>query len=146
MDGHLAKPIERERLLKLLAGLTPAAPHLPPAAPPQLPLLRLRGGQVAVQVPGLDPAAARQLLPEFVREVELAAAALRAAPPSEWAGSAQALAGAAAPLGALRLEALADRLHQAALAGQPEAASLHTQALAVAAETLAAVASPQAAA
>ncbi len=150
MDGHVAKPIEREAMLAMLTRVAGGKGgfEAPDAAAGEaiagdlgsLPLLARRGGELTVQVPGLAPAAARQLVPEFVQEIELALGSLRLSPPEGCAKAAHALAGAAATLGAQRLTSAANKLELAAKAGQAElAAALHVETLAVAGATLAAL-------
>jgi signal transduction histidine kinase/DNA-binding NarL/FixJ family response regulator len=146
MDGHLAKPIEREAMLAVLSRVAAGGSGFDavagePAAADQasagLPLLSRRGGELAVLVPGLDPAAARQLVPEFIREIVLALGDLRNSSPAGSAKAAHALAGAAATLGAQRLTSAARNLQAAAQAGQAELAAAHyADTLAVAAATL----------
>lgn len=146
MDGHVAKPIEREAMLAVLGRLaaggsgfdTPLAESGGPSNElGSLPLLLRRAGELAVLVPGLDPAAARQLVPEFIHEIELALHDLRDSAPTASARPAHALAGAAATLGAQRLASAARKLQVAAQSGQGElAAALHTETLAVAGATL----------
>jgi signal transduction histidine kinase/DNA-binding NarL/FixJ family response regulator/HPt (histidine-containing phosphotransfer) domain-containing protein len=146
MDGHLAKPIEREAMLAVLvrlaaggSGFDTATTDAPATADDLagLPLLTRRGGELTVLVPGLDPAAARQLVPEFIHEIALALGDLRGNSPSGSARAAHALAGAAATLGAQRLASAARRLQVAAQAGQVErAATLYAETLAVAEATL----------
>ncbi len=145
MDGHLAKPIEREAMLAALIRLAAGSNGFQAAdgTPGRnddlltLPLLTRRGGELMVQVPGLDLAAARQLVPEFIHEIELALHDLRASPPLASSKAAHALCGAAATLGAQRLASAARKLQVAAQAEQAElAAALHAETLAVADATL----------
>ncbi len=143
MDGHVAKPIEREAMLVALGRLAAGGSGFEAGAGDptgtaddlgRLPLLVRRGTELAVLVPGLDPAAARQLVPEFIHEIELAAADLRNRPPTDCTKAAHALAGAAATLGAQRLTSAARNLQVATQADK--AAALHAETLAVAAATL----------
>ena len=145
MDGHVAKPIEREAMLATLGRLaaggsgfeTSGGAVAAATEADDLPLLFRRGGELTVLVPGLDPAAARQLVPEFIHEIELALADLRDSPSGGSARAAHALAGAAATLGAQRLADVSRKLQVAAQSGQAEpAAALHAETLAVAAATL----------
>ena len=111
MDAHLAKPIEREALIAALGRLTgeaaPPAAATPPAAGrfERIPLLSRRAG-AALEVAGLDPAAAHSLAGEFIRELREAAEQLRGIDgglPDRMVPAAHRLAGAAATLGATRL-------------------------------------------
>ena len=146
MDAHLAKPIEREALVAMLARLTGEAAASPPVtqAPPpglmQTPLLQRRDG-ARLAVPGLDPEAARSLFGEFLRELQAGAEALRQADPSvpeRLVPAAHRLAGAAATLGAARLAMVARRLQGEASRITPEEAMRQREAvLAVTAETIA---------
>ena len=130
MDAHLAKPIEREALMAALGRLTgEAPPAAAPAAPPgpdsfdHIPLLSRRT-DTALEVPGLDPDAARSLAAEFLREMREAAEQLRGTDdgmPDRMAAAAHRLASAAATLGAARLAAAARQFQADARRLPPEA-------------------------
>lgn len=146
MDGHVAKPIEREAMLMVLGRVASGGSGFDPPAAEQgsgtsgisdLPLLARRAGELTVMVPGLAPSAARQLVPEFIHEIELALGDLQASDPAASAKAAHALAGAAATLGAQRLASAARKLQVAAQAGQRDlATALQAETLAVAGATL----------
>ena len=137
MDEHVAKPIDRSKLLVVLdrlAGAGPAPsqaagpPHPSTGTAPQpaedsprsasLPLLG-RSAAAMIVVPGLDRSASLALAREFLEEIVAAATALEALPDTAGGALAQPahrLAGAAATLGAERL-AWASRRLQAASSG-----------------------------
>jgi len=95
MDGHLAKPIERDTLLAVVGRLAGDAPTSK-AAPPPASGIAL---PPALVVPGLDAAAAASLAAAFIAEIRAAGTALSAA--ADAAGmiaAAHRLAGAAATL------------------------------------------------
>lgn len=144
MDAHLAKPIEREKLIALLDRLT-AEPGPAGSAGEEfaaLPLLTRASG-IPLAVPGLDPQAARSLAGEFLREIREAAALLRDAAAdavAEMVPAAHRLAGAGATLGASRLVAAARRLQsEARKLPAAEALALRAAVLAIAEETSAAL-------
>jgi CheY-like chemotaxis protein/HPt (histidine-containing phosphotransfer) domain-containing protein len=149
MDAHLAKPIEREALIAALGRLTGEAP--PPAAaalPPEpedferIPLLSRRAG-APLELPGLDPVAARSLAAEFVRELREAAEQLRGIDgslPDRMVPAAHRLAGAAATLGATRLATAARQFQDDARRLPAEAMlRLRRGLLEIAAESIAAL-------
>ena len=150
MDAHLAKPIEREKLLAALASIgsraaAPARTKPSPAAAAMsgqeawadLPLMTRQGTVLTVRVPGLDPVAARRLVPEFILEIERGLEALETCAPLACTRPAHGLAGAAATLGAQRLAAVAQRLVAAAKARDAEKAeSLQAETRNIGAETL----------
>ncbi|MDO9710088.1 PAS-domain containing protein [Paracraurococcus lichenis] len=148
MDAHLAKPIEREALVAVLARLSgevwPAVASAPDAGSfRHIPLFSREAGS-ALAVPGLDAEASRSLAAEFVREMRDATEQLReteAVPAEGMIPSAHRLAGAAATLGAARLTTAARRLMGDARGLTPEgAAALRAATLAIAEETLASLA------
>jgi signal transduction histidine kinase/CheY-like chemotaxis protein/HPt (histidine-containing phosphotransfer) domain-containing protein len=152
MDAHLPKPIDRDALVTALARLTGGAPAATTAPASgsfaRTPLLSHAVG-TALEVPGLDPEAARSLAGEFIREMRDAAAQLQAATPSsveQMISAAHRLAGAAATLGATRLATAARQFQSEARRMTPEAAlALRTVVLDIVAETVAALASEDAA-
>jgi signal transduction histidine kinase len=95
MDGHLPKPIERDRLLSAVGRLAGEAP--PAAAPPApSPGIAL---PPALVVPGLDAAASAALAEAFLAEIRAARTALaEATEPAGMVAAAHRLAGAAATL------------------------------------------------
>jgi len=95
MDGHLAKPIERDRLLSAVGRLAGEAPPaaMPPAPSPGIAL------PPALVVPGLDAAASAALAEAFLAEIRDARTALaEATEPAGMVAAAHRLAGAAATL------------------------------------------------
>lgn len=145
MDGHLAKPIERDKLIAALERLTAPGGGQGAGAGEEfaaLPLLSRTSG-IPLAVPGLDPQAARSLAGEFLREIREATALLREAAAdaaAEMAPAAHRLAGAGATLGASRLVAAARRLQSEARKLPPaEVLALRAAVLAIAEETGAAL-------
>jgi CheY-like chemotaxis protein len=124
MNGHLAKPIERENLLALLGQIAGMAA---PAAPSPAPLLDELAAQPILLrqshplvVPGMDPEALAQLTEEFIEEIRLSLAALAEAMPDQRVAPAHRLAGAAATLGAARLAMAARQLQSCRNPGPTE--------------------------
>ncbi|MDJ0387139.1 response regulator [Roseomonas sp. E05] len=132
MDGHLAKPIDRETLLRMVqrfgeqrgkeADASPLVPAMAPAA-----LLDPEVGKALVS----DLAdAAPAVLQQFVAELENgrdSLAALMATPDTEAIRTAaHRLAGVARTLGAARLSEALDALRQAVAAGEPPLPGLIT--------------------
>ena len=153
MTDHIVKPIDRESLLRKLAGL--AVPARPLAGAPShaagahagLPLLNPGSvGTPRLAIPGLDAEMALRLVPEFLREILTARDDLRQADlrvPSAVAAVAHRLAGSAATLGAERLAAAARgaeiAARQARAEGAPVPATLREDLLGIVAETLVAL-------
>ncbi|TCZ63213.1 PAS-domain containing protein [Roseicella aquatilis] len=147
MDAHIAKPIERETLLAALARVTAAtAPATPAGGLDRLPLLRREAGEVP-GMSGLEPALARSIAGDFVRELRDAARSLReadAASVEQMLRPAHRLAGAAGTLRAPRLAEAAHRFQAEARRASPEAVQrLREGVLSIAEETLAAFAAAE---
>ncbi len=141
MDGHLAKPIDREMLLaavaRLAAGQAAPAPATPaPAAEPQAPLLDM----AALRTLSADLGPTAELvIGEFVAELRLgqqslAEAALATEPP-RLRQAAHRLLGAARTLGARRLSMELEALQADLHAGRDTAEALR-RVRATTAETL----------
>lgn len=145
MDAHIAKPIEREKLIAALERVTAGEAGPAGGASAEfaaLPLLTRTSG-IPLAVPGLDPQAARSLAGEFLQEIRDAAAVLRevaADAVAEMVPAAHRLAGAGATLGASRLATAARRLQaEARKLPAAEVMALRAAVLAIAEETSAAV-------
>jgi len=142
MDGHLAKPIERDKLIATLDRLTAGTGPATGGEFAALPLLTRTSG-IPLAVPGLDPQAARSLAGEFLREIREAAALLQDAAADaveEVVPAAHRLAGAAATLNAPRLATAARRLQsEARKLSTADALALRAAVLAIAEETGAAL-------
>jgi signal transduction histidine kinase/CheY-like chemotaxis protein/HPt (histidine-containing phosphotransfer) domain-containing protein len=154
MDDHVVKPIDRQGLLRKLAGFTAAPRRTAPQPTPQreaarddfaeLPLLRPESRESPrLLIPGLDEETALRLVPEFMREIRTGRDELRQADPGNPAaivGIAHRLAGSAATLGAERLTAAARAVEATAKQARGGEAGLHPaqreRLLDIAAETL----------
>jgi HPt (histidine-containing phosphotransfer) domain-containing protein len=127
MDGHLAKPIDRESLLavvgRLAAGQAPDSAATP--APPQPDAPLVEGAALASLAADLGPTSA-VVIAEFVAELRLGVETISAESmerdPQRLRQAAHRLLGAARTLGARRLaqaiEALQERLRAATPAAE----------------------------
>ncbi len=148
MDGLLEKPIDRTRMLTVLAETARSHP-MPTAMPADTPAEdEAQPGRVlidAAQIARLNSelgAAAPEIIAEFVGELRRAAGLLAEASfeertdPARVKALAHRLLGAARTLGAVALAAEAEALQKAAQAGDP-APALQTRAIATTEATLA---------
>ncbi|MFB9971978.1 response regulator [Pseudoroseomonas cervicalis] len=131
MDGHLAKPIDRETLLRMVrqfAEAQPAGDAPPPRGPepgPAAPLLDAEAGQALLADLG---AAAAAVLTEFVAELERGRDSLKALAATPETGQLRVtvhrLLGVARTMGARRLARALEEIQRAVAQGQPTAEPL----------------------
>jgi signal transduction histidine kinase/CheY-like chemotaxis protein len=143
MDGHLAKPIDRESLLGAIRRLAAGGPAMPPmpAQDPEAEVPLVDASALGLLAADLG-SSARSVIEEFVGEVRLGIASLSsegiASDLPALRGAAHRLLGAARTLGARRLCRAIEALQDTVRAGRDPAEPLR-QVLAVAAASLPAI-------